>query len=83
MATATVSTETKTVETEVSEKVVKLEMSPKEASVLKTLLGRVSGNGMTTNRKHTQSISNALFRAGIAGDDCCHFLSGSITAGVA
>lgn len=80
MATANVTTEKKTVETEVSEKVVRLDLTPKEASVLKTLVGRVRGDVDSTNRKHTSAIQYALARAGVSSDDCCHFTAGWITA---
>lgn len=80
MASAAVKTETKTVETEVSEKVVRLDLTPEEASVLKTLMGRIRGSAIYTNRKHTDAISAALGVVGVTSDNCCHFESGTITA---
>lgn len=79
MAVAVVTTEIKTVETETEENVVRLELSPREASVLKTLVGRVRGN-TGTNAKHTASIDTALWSAGVRGDDCCHFATGVLQA---
>lgn len=79
MATAIVTMETKTVTKEVPQKVVTLTLTPKEASVLKTLVGRVRGDSASTNRKHTDAIKASLL--GIAqADDCCHFENGTITA---
>lgn len=80
MATAVVTTETKTITKEVPQKVVTLELTPREASVLKTLVGRVRGDTPSTNRKHTTAIQLALSRAGVSADDCCHFENGTITA---
>lgn len=80
MATATVTTVKKTVETEVSERVVKLELTPDEAEVLHTLVNRVRGDLVYTNRKYTEAIARALRVAGVSNDDCCHFGGGTIVA---
>lgn len=80
MATAIVKTEKKTVTKEVPQKVVTLELTPKEASVLKTLVGRVGGDSPSTNRRHTNAVLSALASAGVQADDCCHFSPGTIVA---
>ncbi len=59
MATAVVKTETKTIETEVSEKVVKLELTEEEAKLLRELTGSVMGSAKTY-RKIADRIYFAL-----------------------
>lgn len=47
------------------EDVVELQLTPEEATVLYTILGRVGGSPLTTSRKHTQSMMTALGDAGV------------------
>jgi len=80
MAVANVKTVVRKVPTEVTEKVVKLELSEDEASVLRTLVGRVAGDPDVSTRKYTDAIGSALARAGVPSDSCCHFRGGTVTA---
>lgn len=62
MATAVVKTETKMVETEVSEKVIRLELTELEAKVLGSMTSLIAGNEDTTYRGVTDRIGNELGR---------------------
>lgn len=52
----------------VKEPAVRLTLTKDEASALKSVLGLIAGDPLTTSRKHTQAISRALENAGVKRD---------------
>lgn len=68
MAFATAKTETRTVEKEVSEKVVKLELSIEEAQFLYAVTMRIGGHPVTSYRGIADGIRSALARVGTTAE---------------
>jgi hypothetical protein len=75
MAFATAKTETKTVQKEVSEKVVKLELSIEEAQFLYAVTMRIGGHPEDTYRGIADDIRLSLVRVGTTAADTRFLLS--------
>lgn len=65
MANAIIKTETKTVETEVKERVYTLTLSEQEAEVIRAMVGWTVGNTTDTYSKYTYPIYSALSSADV------------------
>lgn len=78
MATAVVKTETKKIQTEVSEEVVKLEVSREEAEFLYSLMQVVAGHPVESYRGIADDLAGALATVGVNGSCKKYITRGTI-----